>query len=206
MFSLLLASVFGFTHAFEVDHLLAVSSIVTRRKTLYESLRDGVYWGLGHSSTILIVGFLMIIAKWAISEAIFGQLEMLVGLMLIGLGIQRLWKAWTLERRHVNHHALGHAHDHRLAYGVGLVHGLAGSGAVVLLAMTQLKNNWQEFFFLVLFGVGSIFGMLLASGIFSLPFSQKLQRGKTAFWLMVLSSALCIWFGGKIIWTNAMNL
>lgn len=216
------AAVAGFTHAFEVDHLLAVSSIVTRRRSISESLRDGIYWGLGHTSTILIVGLLMIVANVAVGEQTFHRFEALVGLVLIALGIQRVWQFRRHEAMH-RHESLpsqkapylaakprsgsvftfrrdAMAQHHHLAYGVGLIHGLAGSGALVLLVMTDIPDAFQGVLYLLLFGMGSIAGMLLASGVFSLPFSKKISVGSALRWaLTLLSSALCVGFGIKIL-------
>ena len=89
---------------------------------------------------------------------------------------------------------------HAVAYGVGLIHGLAGSGAVVLLAMAEISGMFTEFFYLISFGAGSIVGMLIAAGLFSLPFTKKfanlrkLQLGMTLF-----SSLLCIGYGSSIL-------
>ncbi len=204
---LLFAGVVGFTHAFEIDHLLAVSSIVTRRKTVLSAIKDGVYWGLGHTSTILLIGLTMIVAKYMIAEQTFHYFEAGVGLMLILLGAQRIWKTREHEKKHAQAHQHEEPHGHRLAYGVGLIHGLAGSGTLVLLVMTELKSAWEGIVYLLIFGVGSIAGMLLASGIFSLPFSQKmshspgLHRGLT-----FLSSMLCIGLGCKVIFQNLIQV
>ena len=202
---LLFAAVVGFGHAFEVDHLLAVSNIVTRRKTLWEALKDGVYWGLGHTSTILIIGVLMILAKVGIHAQTFHFFEAGVGLMLMVLGVHRIWKTWEHEKAHAQMHANLEPHDHKLAYGVGLVHGLAGSGALVLLVMTEIESAFPAVLYLLIFGVGSIAGMLLAAGMLSLPFTQKLAQGGLWRWrLTLLSSLLCIIFGGKVILENLL--
>lgn len=202
-FPLLFAAVVGFTHAFEVDHLLAVSSIVTRRRSVWESVKDGVYWGLGHTSTILAIGLLMIMARVAITDAAFGYFEAGVGLMLVILGVHRMVKTWQHERYHQQAHHQHEPHNHRLAYGVGLVHGLAGSGALVLAVMANLKSSFDGIAYLLVFGAGSIAGMLLASGVFSLPFSRKLNLSQGArSMLTVLSSLLCIALGVKVIWEN----
>jgi ABC-type nickel/cobalt efflux system permease component RcnA len=203
---LLFAGVVGFTHAFEIDHLLAVSSIATRRKSVLLAIKDGIYWGLGHTSTILVIGICMILAKVAVSEQAFHYCEAGVGVMLVLLGIHRIWKTGEQERQHEQAHRHEVQHGHKLAYGIGLVHGLAGSGALVLLVMTQLKNPWEGIIYLVIFGAGSIAGMLLASGIFGLPFSSKvaasplLHRGLT-----LLSSLLCIGFGCKVVFENLIG-
>src|SRR5471030_403571 len=91
-FPLLLTIYAGFTHAFEADHLLAVSNIVSRRNHIWSSMKDGAFWGLGHSSTIFLIGILMILFKVGISEHSFHYFEAMVGVMLVALAIYRIVK------------------------------------------------------------------------------------------------------------------
>lgn len=201
--SLVFAAFVGFTHAFEVDHLLAVSNIVTKRNSMLAAVKDGIYWGLGHTSTILVIGMLMIVARVAVTEHTFHLFEAGVGLMLVALGVHRIWKTWMDERYHRAAHSHHLPHHHRLAYGVGLVHGLAGSGTLVLLVMTRLHSNVESIAYLLIFGLGSVGGMLLASGLFSLPFSKKLSFGRSIqLSLTLISATLCILFGLKVVWEN----
>ncbi len=84
-----------------------------------------------------------------------------------------------------------------------MVHGLAGSGALVVLVLSQMKTTLEGLLYILIFGVGSIIGMFIASGLFSLPYgksilkSQKLQIG-----LIIVSSLLCIFYGGLVIYKN----
>ncbi len=208
LFPLLFASLVGFGHAFEIDHLLAMGSMVTRRKTAVLAIKDGMYWGLGHTSTMLLIGGLMILAQVAVSAATFHYFEASVGVMLLALGLQRIRNTWRYEQKpeHAHTHNQSPSHPsagHRLAYSVGLVHGLAGSGALVLLVMTQLKTTWDGIFYLLIFGLGSVLGMMCASSVFFLPFSRKLS-GYTNLHrsLVLLSALLCIGFGCKVIFEN----
>ena len=202
---LLFAGVMGFSHAFEIDHLLAVSSIVTRRKSAFMAIKDGIFWGLGHTSTIMVIGVLMILAQVAVSEKTFHWFEAGVGVMLTLLGLQRIRDHYLQKQRHTHAHQHELAHDHRLAYGVGLVHGLAGSGTLVLLVISQIKTAWEGISYLFIFGVGSIFGMLVASGVFFIPFSRKLSRNFVVQrGLTMLSSLLCILFGCKVVYENLL--
>ena len=90
-----------------------------------------------------------------------------------------------------------------VAYGVGLIHGLAGSGAMILLVMTEVQGSMNSLIYLLVFGVGSVVGMLLAAGIFSLPFSRKITSNRTLqLSLVLLSSLLCIGYGGYIMFEN----
>ncbi len=107
-FPLLLTIYAGFTHAFETDHLLAVSNIVSRRDHMWSSMKDGIFWGLGHSSTIFLIGVLMIIFKVGIAEHSFHYFEAAVGVMLIALAIYRIIKFFSTKKLIIHKH--GHLH------------------------------------------------------------------------------------------------
>jgi cytochrome c biogenesis protein CcdA len=197
-FPLLFAAVVGFGHAFEADHLVAVSNIVTKRDKLLLAIKDGIYWGLGHSSMIFLIGILIIIGKVTFLQGYFGYFEAIVGLMLILLGIFRLWRYYKNKEKELDVEK-----NHKMAYWVGLIHGLAGSGAMVLLVMTEVKGQFNSMIYLLIFGIGSVVGMLVAAGIFSLPFSRKLTANNhLQLLLIILSSALCIGYGAYVIFEN----
>ncbi|AUD05510.1 urease accessory protein [Spirosoma pollinicola] len=207
---LLLALGVGFMHAFEADHLVAVSNIVTRRNNIRLALKDGVFWGLGHTSTILIVGSIFMLGKLTLHESDFRFLEAGVGVMLVTLGGLRLYKLahlpmLELTASHGHTHTTdGHAHG--LAYGVGLIHGLAGSGALILSVLTQIKGTGAGMLYLVLFGIGSIGGMMVAAGVFSVPFSVRLLTNPAVrTGLVVLSSMVCIGLGAMVVYENALT-
>ncbi len=200
-FPLLFAAVVGFGHAFEADHLVAVGNIVTKRDKLALAIKDGIYWGLGHTSTIVLIGLIMIVGKATFLDGYFGYFEATVGLMLIILGIYRLYQYF--KHRHAPKQLMDTEDNHHLAYGVGLVHGLAGSGAMVLLVMTEIQSSLSSMAYLAIFGVGSVLGMLIAAGIFSLPFSKKITANQhLQLGLILLSSLLCIGYGGYVIIEN----
>jgi sulfite exporter TauE/SafE len=200
------AATIGFTHAFEADHLIAVSSLVTKRNQLLLAMKDGIYWGLGHTSTIFIIGLAMIVGKLMISAPVFHYFEAGVGFMLIALGIWRLNKIKVMKKHieaHKHHHLHDHSDNHKIAYSVGLVHGLAGSGTLVLAVMASMNSVLSGMAYLLVFGLGSVAGMLVASSIFSLPFSKKLSSNYTLqLSLTLFSAVLCIGFGGKVIYEN----
>ena len=204
-FPLLFAAVVGFGHAFEADHLVAVGNIVTKRDRLRLAVKDGVYWGLGHTSTIFLIGLLIIVGRFTFLDGYFGYLEALVGLMLICLGLFRLYQYFKNTRLpiHAPDQLIDHQNNHHLAYGVGFVHGLAGSGAMILLVMAEIQSTFNSMLYLLIFGVGSLFGMLVAAGIFSLPFSKKITNHEgLRFGLIILSSLLCIAYGGYVMVDN----
>lgn len=220
LFVLLLYALYeGLAHAFEADHILAVTNIVSQRNKIFPALKDGVFWGLGHTSTIFLVGIIMILFKVNIPEGSFSYFEAAVGLMLILVASYRLYLFLKEERKltvhtHPHEHAGENKHPHlhvhysgknlhKASYGIGLVHGLAGSGALVVLVMAQIKTVTSSLLFLALFGFGSIAGMTLVAGIFSIPFSKKLIDMK---WLratlVIISSVLCFVYGCYVIYKN----
>lgn len=197
------AGAVGFSHAFEADHLIAVSSIVSRRDRILHAVRDGIFWGLGHTSTIFLIGMIMIVGGITIPEEGFQGLEGAVGLMLVALGVFRMWKGgrMTKSANDAPHHH--HPHKASLAYGVGLVHGLAGSGALILLVMTEIKGTASMMTYLAIFGVGSILGMMVAAGLFSLPITRSFaHKNLLKNMAVILSSTLCILYGGWLALTS----
>ncbi|RKR11707.1 ABC-type nickel/cobalt efflux system permease component RcnA [Flavobacterium sp. 90] len=236
MIRLLITIYAGLEHAFEADHLLAVNNLVTNRSKIKDALKDGMFWGIGHTATIFIVGIIMIGFKISISEHVFSYLEAGVGLMLIVLGIIRLFKllykkkhSHTYYHSHVHTHSNGLTHTHmhahtyehshpiatfkhshynestnyKTAFGVGLIHGLAGSGSLVILVISQMKTPLQGLLYILIFGVGSIIGMFAASGLFSIPFTKSILKSqKLQYSLIIISSVICILYGVKIIYSN----
>lgn len=234
MLGIFITAYAGLEHAFEADHLLAVNSLVTTRSNLKESVKDGIFWGIGHTLTIFAVAVLMIGFKVVVSESVFNYLEASVGLMLVFLGVYRLSKLFkknththTYSHSHTlsNSNSVCHLHSHtythshiitasnhshpnklnsfKAAFGVGLVHGLAGSGALVVLVLSQMKSTAEGLMYILIFGSGSIIGMLIASGLFSLPYGKSfLKSQKLQFGLIIISSLLCVLYGGKVIYEN----
>lgn len=184
----------GLGHAFEPDHLLAVGNLVSRRDTLAEALRDGLYWGLGHTTTLVVVGALILLGRLTVLQS--GYFEAAVGVLLIGLGLSRLLGRQKPLLRPGRP-------PQRWAFAVGLLHGLAGSGALVLLVMSEIRSVGLSLLYFLLFGLGSILGMFVVAGLCGLPFTRRMRVNR---WLktgtVTLSSLACIGYGGWMIWGN----
>ena len=212
----LLAISVGFRHAFEVDHLAAVSNIVTKRNSPLLAMKDGVFWGLGHSSSILIIGIIMLSLRYAIPEKSFRVMEGGVGLMIICLGVFRYYqfRKYNAHYHMHTHDGVTHMHEHthvekphmhlhHLSYGVGIIHGLAGSGVLIAAAMAAMTTIASGFLFLIVFSAGCTAGMLVAAGVLGMPFSKKLQSfKKIQMSLVVFSCVICLVLGAKIMMDN----
>lgn len=192
---ILFAAVVGMGHAFEPDHLLAVSTLVTRHDRLAPALRDGLFWGLGHTTMLVLFGSVIIFSRAAWLRS--GYFEAAVGLMLIGLGISRLldrnsYRSYQLPKQRTG-----------VAYTIGLVHGLAGSGALVLAVLSAITQPAGAVAYILVFGFGSVVGMLAAVGLMHLPFTQRMRLGRgLRAGAVVLSSVLSVGYGGWMVWAN----
>src|SRR5260221_2242194 len=218
----LLGFVLGMRHATDPDHVVAVTPIVSRERTMLHAALIGALWGLGHTLTILAVGSAIIVFKLTIPPRIGLGMELSVGLMLILLGVLNLTGILRRAIEWITIRGLGSgAHSHFL-FGrwmvhthdedgesilidsfsilgwtpqwwkqlglfhilrplfIGIVHGLAGSAAVALLVLTTIRQPKWAILYLLIFGVGTIVGMMLMTLAFAVPFTVA---GKRFAWL-----------------------
>lgn len=183
----------GMQHALEADHIAAVSSIAARRSRVSDIVKHGLTWGLGHTVTLFVFAGAAILVGHAIPETVARPIEGAVGIMLIGLGAHVLWRLWR-DRVHFHRHGhadgtvhfhahshagdtepharAAHVHEHGFRWRtllVGLMHGMAGSAALLVLAATQAPSAAAGLGYIVLFGVGSMIGMGLLSAVIAVP-------------------------------------
>jgi len=218
----------GIQHALDPDHLIAVSTIVSEHKNFKWASLIGAFWGLGHTTTLFIVGLLVIGLRVSIPPRLGEGLEFLVALMLVILGINVLRKAFGAERVHLHTHSHSpeththfhvhdnprqdHAHPHpfkamRRPFIVGMVHGLAGSAALMLLVLSTIESPVGGLLYIVIFGLGSVGGMLLLSGIIGLPFILTAQRFSAMNrWIRVFAGVASVTFGIYLGWEIGSQL
>ena len=226
--------VLGLKHATEADHLAAVSTIVSERRSILQSASVGVLWGMGHTLSLLAAGLFVIAFGIAIPERAANILELMVAVMIIFLGTRLLYI--VLRGRHgvhVHEHTHGgeshvhlHFHDEHHAHEVsrshddlhnglsgwrpmlvGVVHGLAGSAALTLLVLSEVVRNGTAllgFVYLIVFGVGSIGGMLLMSSLIGLPIALGVRFFQRILLPMrvlagLLSTTFGIFYAFKIV-------
>lgn len=225
-FSLLTVGVvFGLKHALDADHLAAVASIASERRSVISSTLVGAWWGLGHTLALLLAGVAVISFRLQISDRVATGLELGVAAMLVGLGVNTLWTLARSRQVHVHVHRHGgrvhvhpHAHDHPHGDGghavgenahhgvpgqarpffVGIVHGLAGSAALMLLVASAIPSPTLGFVYIAAFGVGSIGGMIAMSALVGLPVSltsRRYNRANVVLRTVAGTFSICVGLG-----------
>lgn len=181
-----LGLVFGLKHALDVDHLAAVATIASEKRTFVQSGIVGAVWGLGHTVALLAVGAVVLLLRLQISDRVAAGLEFGVAAMLVWLGARALWPLLRGARLHTHTHEhdgvlhvhphvhvpeeTTHRHDrHQRPFAIGLVHGLAGSAALLLIVVASTPSPWLGLAYIVSFGLGSIGGMVAMSALVSVP-------------------------------------
>ncbi len=237
MGSLLLIGLFiGMRHALEADHVAAVASLMNNRQSLRQTIKQGGVWGLGHTITLFLFGSIVIFMDRVIPEYLASGLELAVGVMLILLGSHVLYRLLR-DRVHFHghrhaggdgeyhFHVHSHAgesrsqhdpsrHQHQHPHGfplralfVGMMHGMAGSAAVILLALGAVTSPTQGMLYILAFGVGSIFGMALLSAIISIPLRASAQR---LTWMhngfQLLTGTITFGLGVLVLYSNTSAL
>src|SRR5207249_11614834 len=113
----------GMRHATDADHVIAVTTIVSRQRSIRHGALIGALWGVGHTITILVVGSAIILFSLVIPPRVGLTMELSVGLMLIILGILNLTgiMSWINQNLRLAPSREGILHSHPHSHGV-LVH------------------------------------------------------------------------------------
>jgi hypothetical protein len=216
----------GLEHAFEPDHVAAVSTQVSRGRLAQKSTKQiiksgtikssvlGAFWGAGHTTTLVLMGLLVYALAVKIEENVFSGLELIVGMMLVFLAITTILnkKIIRLKHRHPhqhedgtihfdphNHNDTDHIHGHK-SYIIGCIHGLAGSGSLVVLTAATLNNVGMVLGFILIFGIGSIIGMALVSGMMGLPFALSTRMTTVNRVFRYAAGAFSLIIGANIVY------
>lgn len=215
----------GLFHAFEPDHVAAVSTQVSKssQKKSMSFFRQigsgavkssilGALWGAGHTSSLIIVSLLIFVFSMNIPSEMFSKFEFVVGIMLVILGLFTYLNRKLVGEKHIHTHTHDgkihthphvhdkeHSHGHK-SYIIGCIHGLAGSGSLVVLALSTLHDLQTILSFVLVFGIGSIVGMMLISSAIGLPFSLTLYSERINKILRYLVGSISIIIGVDILY------
>ncbi len=205
----------GIKHALDADHIAAISTMISKDRTIKEASLLGMFWGLGHTIALLAIGLVILLLKISIPEKLALSFELIVGIMLLILGINLAIQI-VKDKVHIHRHKHGtnshlhfhshkyiryhHNHTHKSLY-IGILHGLAGSAVLSLLVLSTINSIWLGLLYILIFGAGSILGMMLISSIISIPFTlipARLENTKNA--LKAFSALISIFLGLSIIY------
>jgi ABC-type nickel/cobalt efflux system permease component RcnA len=213
-----LGFVLGLKHALDADHLVAITTILSEKRGLFSSAIIGAVWGLGHTAALLAVGIVVLLLQAQIPERVALVMEFAVAIMLVLLGANLLRKIFLSKELHMHAHQHGghfHAHPHvheraeadepHTHHGlqvsgkpflIGLVHGMAGSAALMLLVLATIPSPIIGLLYIAIFGIGSVGGMLLMSAAISLPFAFTANKFlRLNFAVRALAGVFSIAFG-----------
>ena len=218
---------FGLRHATDADHLAAVSTIVSERKSIWSSMFIGGVWGLGHTISLVIAGILVLLLNFQIRNETAIMLEFFVGVMLFLLGLNVLRKLFQGGKLHFHTHEHAgrkhvHPHLHEAAktdepnthHGfsfnpraliIGMVHGMAGSAALMFLVIPTIESRPLALLYVVIFGVGSIVGMMLMSLLVGLPFYFTSKFNRFNHILQCVAGLVSIGLGLMIIYEKGVT-
>ena len=193
-----LGAAFGMMHALEADHLAAVAALAARERSVAGTLRHGIAWGVGHTLTLLAFGGAILVLGASVDDRTAHWLEAAVGAMLVALGTDLL-------RRLLHASAAGTA-EVRVplrAVAVGMMHGLAGTTALVLLALETAGSPLSGAAYIAAFGLGSIAGMAILSVAISMPLRASAARLAALNRGLQAAIALCsIVLGAHVLYSN----
>jgi sulfite exporter TauE/SafE len=206
--ALLFGFLLGLEHTLDLDHLIAVLTIVIGNKSMVKSLLTGGAWGLGHTAVLLVVGIVVLVLKLTIPDSLARLFEFTVGIMLVLLGLWVLRAVW-LGRVHIHRHSHSryshvHAHSHKETEShrhmhksllVGMLQALAGSAVLMLLVVSTMETFVQGFVFILMFGIGTIAGMTLVGALISMPFLFTKWSAKTNRTMKILTGLISIGLG-----------
>ncbi len=219
---LLVSLLLGLRHASDPDHLAAVTTLIASEEECKQAKKAGLMgllWGLGHGTTLVVLGLPLVLAGRYLPDAVQQVAETLIGVVIVFLAV-RLLIRWRRGLYHVHVHSHGdgdahrhvhshredraHAHSHAVphrtplsAYGIGLMHGIGGSGGLTLLLLSTISNRVEAMGALLLFAVGTAISMAALSTAFGLaiaggPIARNFER--VAPVLGVLSMAFGTWY------------
>lgn len=211
----LLGLVSGVRHAFEPDHVAAVSTLAAGVKSKRRAVSFALTWGLGHAAMLFVVGGFLLTFRSEMPARVSDLFELIVAFALVVLGVRALVQARRrggsatphahVHDGHRHHHGGEEEHVHirrwTLARGpliVGFLHGLAGSGAIAALALARYANVAGGLVFLALYGAGAAFGMAALAGLASGPMTTLAKSPKTLTALLLGAGCLSVVFG--ILW------
>lgn len=228
---LALALVLGMRHALDPDHVVAVSTLAAEERRVRPVAFLGLIWGLGHLVPLVLIGIPVIVLRLELPGAIEGTVDLGVGLLLFGLGIRTIRK-FKQERVHFHLHQhdeeVQHAHFHRHREGpghgtheylhplpaskrrawtvflVGMMHGLAGTGATAVLALATSPDLAVGVGYLLIFGAGTCLGMFLMTLCIAAPAVAGANKYQRIYGFVRIGAGIASIVLGILLWVEKL--
>lgn len=221
----------GLRHALDADHLVAVSTLLADQRGIRRAAVAGAMWGAGHTFALLVAGCAMVFLEIRLSDRVAQIAELGVALMLIGLGVRVLWKLrrgallhlhahqhGSRTHLHPHLHAASGSHEHEpdpvlhhqrvrkspITFLVGVVHGLAGSAGLMLIVLATLPTHLEAVLYILMFGFGSVGGMMLMSTFIAIPFGMAAGSRRRVGLLTFLAGCASVTFGFFLGWQTGV--
>ncbi len=221
--ALLVGIVLGMRHALEPDHLTAVSTLTADEPGMRRGALLGALWGLGHTASLFAVAVVLALLQARLPARVADLFELAVGVMLVALGVRAIVRARQQmrlgaahahrHRRAAHRHAGARAHVHlgRSAFAtrtlvVGMVHGLAGSGALTAMVLPDLPSTAWRLAYVALFGAGSLIGMAALSGAIGAPLALLGRDRRARAALSLVAGGVSATLGVAWAWPIAARL
>ena len=227
LITLSLGFALGLRHATDADHIVAVSTLVSNAGGARRGAKIGAFWGAGHLLTIFLIGSLLVMLRLKIPSPVEWALELMVALVLIGLGVSTIFRCFT-GRFHFHQHQHGeraHAHlhfhtasqpnhehnshspplqRHRAPLLLGMAHGLAGTAGLALLVLTSIPTRTLGILYLIVFGLGALAGMaafgLVLGGALAWPAAHEANRLQWLNGMRLVAGASSGVLGVVLVW------
>jgi hypothetical protein len=200
----------GLRHALEPDHLAAVSTLAGAERGPRAAVGLGVAWGLGHALALLVVATVLAAAQAALPPRLGTAFELGVGAMLVLLGASAVSRGWRRGGASAPAAASASASVSRAfarrSLAIGLLHGLAGSGALTVLVAAELASPWGRGAYVALVGAGSLLGMAAVSGLAGVPLARAGARPGLGRAIAALAGLAALGLGVTWIWRAAAAL
>ena len=201
----------GVKHSFDADHLIAVSNLLARPKSVLHSAKNAVYWAGGHMLTASIITLLLLAFRDTLLPIVLEKFELAVAAMLIFLGLASISQAISLHSHRHGHGGQGHehyhfhlggsaGHEHGHMFGIGVIHGLASNDELLLLLTVSLglASAAEMVAGVAIFSLGVALGMVAFSALFALPLvrakSEQFLRG-----INLLVGAVSVAYGFSMV-------
>jgi hypothetical protein len=198
---LLLGIGLGLRHATDADHVVVVSALVQREPGVWRAARIAALWGLGHTTTFLGLGLLIVLAEVRLPTAFERVAELLVATMLIAFGLWHLARNRAQVARLASDAAAG---SYARPVLIGLVHGLAGSAGIALLAATTIASRPLAAAYLGLFGLGTVLGMVALTAAMSRPIGWAMRREGSLKRVVTMFAALLSMMLGAVVMVQVL--